>query len=107
MPQGRRALLVYPRFARNNLLNYENTPRFYPGKRAVMPPLGLLTFAGLLVERGWEVRLVDENVQELDPRELHWPDAVFFSGMHPQKRRLNHILDEANALGKFTVVGGP
>ncbi|HEY8430434.1 MAG TPA: B12-binding domain-containing radical SAM protein [Sandaracinaceae bacterium] len=104
---GRRALLVYPRFARNNLLNYENMTRFYPGKRAVMPPLGLITFAPLLIERGWEVRLVDENVAELDPEELHWPDAVFFSGMHPQRRRLNRILEEANALGKVTVVGGP
>jgi hypothetical protein len=33
----RRILLVYPQFARNNLLNYENMALLYPGCRAVMP----------------------------------------------------------------------
>jgi hopanoid C-2 methylase len=104
---GRHALLVYPHFGPNNFLAYEHMCGFYPGKRAVMPPLGLLTFAPLLVERGWRVRLVDENVQRLDASHLEWADAVFFSGMHPQKARLNRLLQEAKARGRLTVVGGP
>ena len=80
---------------------------FYLGKRAVMPPLGLLTFAPLLVERGWQVRLVDENVRRLESHHLEWADAVFFSGMHPQKARLDRLLQESNARGRLTVVGGP
>ena len=104
---GPRALLVYPHFGRNNLLNYENMTPFYPGKRAVMPPLGLLTLAGLLLQRGWQVRLVDENVRTLDPDDLQWAQVVFFSGMHPQKARLTYLLDKANACGRLTIVGGP
>jgi radical SAM superfamily enzyme YgiQ (UPF0313 family) len=99
-------LLVYPRFTRNNLFGYENMVRFYPGKRAVMPPLGLLVFAARLDET-WDVRMVDENVRPLLPGELEWADVVALSGMHPQRRRLVQILEEANRLCKITVIGGP
>lgn len=106
-PAARHALLVYPHFGPNNFLACEHMCAFYLGKRAVMPPLGLLTFAPLLVERGWQVRLVDENVRRLESHHLEWADAVFFSGMHPQKARLNRLLQESNARGRLTVVGGP
>ena len=102
----RRILLVYPRFARNNLLNYENMAPFYPGKGAVMPPLGLLLFAARLGD-GWNVRLIDENLRPLAPADLAWSEVVALSGMHPQRRRITQILDEANRLGKITVLGGP
>ncbi len=38
---GKNVLLVYPRFMPNHILNYEYLMPFYPGKLAVMPPLGL------------------------------------------------------------------
>src|SRR5262245_54009943 len=91
----RRILLVYPCFSRNNLLNDEQMTPFYPGKRAVMPPLGLLTFAALL-KPGWEVRLVDENVRSVEEADLRWAEVVAISGMHPQRRRICAILEEAN-----------
>src|SRR5713226_6178267 len=102
----RRILLVYPRFARNNLLNYENMAPFYPGKQAVMPPLGLLLLAARLGD-AWEVRLIDENLRPLAPADLAWSEVVALSGMHPQRRRITEVLAEANRLGKITVLGGP
>ena len=52
-PMGitKKILLVYPRFPGNNLLNYEHMVRQFPGVGSVLPPLGMLTFAGLLDER--------------------------------------------------------
>ena len=102
-----RALLAYPRFSRNQLLNYEGMTPFYPGLRAVMPPLGLLTFGAVLLARGFEVRLVDENVRAVCDEDLAWADAVFLSGMHPQRARLCALLERARAHGKPSIVGGP
>jgi len=102
----RRILLVYPRFARNNLLNYEYSTSFYPGKHAVMPPLGLLLL-GAMLRPDHDVRMVDENVRPIAPDEMHWADVVAVSAMHPQRGRVNEIVDEANRLGKITILGGP
>src|SRR5207248_1142948 len=93
----RRILLVYPRFARNNLLNYENMAPLYPGRRAVMPPLGLLLFGGRL--RDYDLRLVDENVNPLQQTDLEWADVVAISAMHPQRRRVHEIVKKANRMG--------
>lgn len=107
-PPLRKVLLVYPRFAPNNLLNFEWQLPFYPGKHAVMPPLGLLILGGLLMEAGgFELRFIDENVRRLSPDELAWADVVALSGMHPQKRRIIEIITDAKRLGKLTVLGGP
>jgi hypothetical protein len=102
------ALLVYPRFVADHILNYEYLTPFFPGKLAVMPPLGLLAFAGLLRDRGgFELRLIDENVTALSPADLSWADIVCVSGMHLERKRICEILDAANAAGKVTVLGGP
>jgi radical SAM superfamily enzyme YgiQ (UPF0313 family) len=101
-----RMLLVYPRFARNNILNYEWMMPFYPGKQAVMPPLGVLAFAAR-AQSEWSIRIVDENVRPLADADLAWADVVGVSGMHPQRRRITAILAAANRLGRITIVGGP
>jgi hopanoid C-2 methylase len=102
----RRILLVYPRFARNNLLNYEYSASFYLGKHAVMPPLGLLLI-GAKLRQDHDVRMVDENVRALTPDDLAWGDVVALSAMHPQRSRVNEIVAEARRLGKITILGGP
>ena len=98
--------LVYPRFDGHHVVSFAGMVPFYPGRRTVMPPLGLLTFAGCLPS-DWPVRLIDENVQPLAEADLRWADVVALSGMHPQRRRIQEILRQANALGKLTVLGGP
>ena len=103
----RRVLMVYPRFSRNNLLGFEHMMRFFPKKEAVLPPLGLLELGGLFEEKGFEVRLVDENVRPLTEEDWAWAEVVGVSGMHPQRRRIETILNEAKARRLPSVVGGP
>ena len=102
-----RVLLAYPRFARNNLLGFEHMMRLFPGKKAVLPPLGLLELASLLRERGFEVRIVDENVRRLDENDWRWAHAVGVSGMHPQRARMTEVLREARNRGLPSLIGGP
>ena len=63
------------------------------GKRALLPPLGLLTVAALL-PADWEVRLVDMNVQALENADLAWCDVVFLSGMLVQHESMRQIVSE-------------
>ncbi len=104
--QGR-ILLAYPYFSTNNILSYEQMMSLYPGRRAVMSPLALLVLGARLLRDGWDVRLVDENVRRLERADLQCADVVAISGMHAQRRRIVEILEEANALGKITALGGP
>jgi hopanoid C-2 methylase len=101
-----RILLVYPFFSQDHLVNFSYMSPFYPGRHAVMPPLGLLTFAGCLPGE-WDVRLVDENVRPVRKADLEWADIVALSGMHPQRERIHEILGQARELGKLTILGGP
>lgn len=101
-----RILLVYPRFSKSHLLNYEFMAPFYPGKRGVMPPTGLLIIAGVFEADGWEVRIHDENVDPLTAEVLAFSHVVGFSGMHQQRARMTALIDQCNAAGKLTVVGG-
>ncbi|MGE0791890.1 MAG: B12-binding domain-containing radical SAM protein [Sandaracinaceae bacterium] len=106
-PGVERILLVYPRFTRNNLLGFEHMMPLFPGKKAVLPPLGLLELGALFLGEGYEVRFVDENVGELTENDWRWADLVGVSGMHPQRPRIQAILDQAHARGLRTMIGGP
>lgn len=76
------------------------------GKRALLPPLGLLTVAALL-PRDWELRLCDMNVAPLEDSNLAWADVVFLSGMLVQRPSMLEVAERARAAGKTIVVGGP
>jgi radical SAM superfamily enzyme YgiQ (UPF0313 family) len=76
------------------------------GKRALLPPLGLLTVAALLPS-DWEVRLCDMNVRPLDDADLDWADVVFLSGMLVQRPSMLEVAARARAAGKTIVAGGP
>ena len=62
-------LLVYPEFP-DTFWSFKHALRFV-GKKASMPPLGLLTIAAMLPAE-WEKRLVDMNVSRLTRRDLEW-----------------------------------
>ncbi len=99
-----RALLVYPEFP----MSYWGQQRALPltGKRAVVPPLGLLTVASLLPKH-WALRLVDMNVGPLDEEALAWADVVMVSAMRVQRESFHAVVRRAHALGKRVVAGGP
>jgi radical SAM superfamily enzyme YgiQ (UPF0313 family) len=99
-----RALLVHPTFPAS-FWSYESILALV-GKKALMPPLGLLTVAALLPET-WECRLVDCNVRPVTDADWAWAEIVLVSGMIVQKPDLLRIVGESRARQKPVVVGGP
>ncbi len=97
-------LCVSPRFP-ETYWGHEHSLRLV-GKRALLPPLGLLTVAALL-PRDWEVRLCDMNTRPLDDSDLDWADVIFLSGMLVQRPSMLEVAARARARGKTVVVGGP
>jgi len=99
-----RVLLVYPKFPTTYWGFQHSLPII--GKRATLPPLGLISVAALLPS-AWELRLVDLNIARLRESDLRWADVVLVSGMLVQESSMHEILARARELGRRTVVGGP
>lgn len=96
-------LLVYPQmpdtfYAMQHLLRIS-------GKKAVYPPLGLLTVASLLPEE-WPRKLVDLNVTPLTSQDLEWADLVFLSAMNVQENSVREIIKQCKLAGVRIVAGG-
>ena len=100
----RRILLVYPEFEPT----YWGMQHFLPmiGKKALMPPLGLITIAAL-TPPGYECRLVDLNCRTLSDDDIAWADLACFSAMLFQKRALFRAARRCRDAGKLVVFGGP
>ncbi|MGC8908280.1 MAG: B12-binding domain-containing radical SAM protein [Desulfomonilaceae bacterium] len=79
---------------------------FFSGRRAVVPPLGLLTVAALLPAH-WNARVVDLDARELEQADWDWADVVMLSGMIVQKHSMLSVIEEAKQRHKTVVVGGP
>lgn len=97
-------LLIYPEVP-TTFWSFKHALKFI-NKKAVLPPLGLLTVAKLLPS-DWEKRLVDLNVKKLNDEDIKWADYVFISGMIIQKKSAMEVVARAKALKKFVVAGGP
>ncbi len=65
-----------------------------------------MVIAALFEADGWEVKIHDENVSPVPEGLVDWADVVGLSGMHQQRAKIVEHVDEANARGKLTVVGG-
>src|SRR5215831_7990389 len=100
----RRILCVFPRYE-PSLGSFEYAYDITGSLRAFMPPQGLLVIAAS-VPASWEVRFIDENIDEATPQDFAWADAVFVSGMHVQRPRITDICGRAHAAGKPAVLGG-
>jgi radical SAM superfamily enzyme YgiQ (UPF0313 family) len=100
----RHILLVYPEFPKTYWGMQYSLTMF--GKKAVMPPLGLITIAAMTPAQ-YEFRLVDMNCRPLTADDLAWADMVCFSAMLPQKESLFKTAARCKSTGKLVVFGGP
>ena len=99
-----RALLLYPIFP-SSFWSFEKAVEGL-GKKAFMPPLGLVTVASLLPQ-SWDFRLIDHNIESVSEEDWEWADLVLMSGMIAQKKDFLEQIREAKKRGKKVVVGGP
>jgi radical SAM superfamily enzyme YgiQ (UPF0313 family) len=99
-----KVLMVWPRFP-PSFWGFEGMLEVLP-ERSVMPPLGLITLAGLC-PANWQIRLIDRAFEELLDRDLLWADLVMVSAMHAQRVDARVVLARARSLGRRTFIGGP
>jgi len=104
MPQMN-ALLVSPEFP-TSYWGYQHALEFV-GKKSVMPPLGLLTVAGMFPDDEYNLRLVDMNIEPLTDADIEWADAVFTSTMIVQQQSLIDVAKRCRAAATPLVAGGP
>ncbi len=78
----------------------------FVSKKALLPPMGLLTVAAMLPE-SWEKKLVDMNVTSLRDSDIAWADYVFITGMVIQKTSVDRIVERCKRLNAKTIAGGP
>jgi radical SAM superfamily enzyme YgiQ (UPF0313 family) len=97
-------ILIYPEFP-DTFWSYKHALKFI-GKRALLPPLGLLTVAAMLPPE-WSVRLVDTNVRHLTNNDLAWADYAFVSAMIVQRESARNIIARCKESGVRIVAGGP
>ena len=97
-------LLVYPTTP-ETFWSFKHVLRFV-SKRASIPPLGLLTIAAFLPTE-WQVRLVDQNVNQLTDDDLRWADYVMLSAMIVHKTSVGEIVSRCRRVGTPIVAGGP
>lgn len=99
-----KALLVYPEFP-PSYWGLTHALKFI-GKKALMPPLGLLTVASMFPPE-WEIRVVDTNVHPLTDDDLAWADLVCISAMVVQKKSMNEVTRRCREIGVPVAAGGP
>ena len=102
--KNKKILLVYPDYP-DTFWGFKHAIKFI-SKKAVYPPLGLLTVATLL-PNNWEKKLVDLNVKILKDEDLKWADYVFISAMDVQKKSVREIINRCQKIGAKIVAGGP
>lgn len=97
-------LLIYPEFP-DTFWSFKHALKFV-GKRAALPPLGLLTIASMLPQQ-WSRRLVDTNVRRLTEKDLAWADCAFISAMVVQRESARRVIIRCKEAGLRIVAGGP
>jgi radical SAM superfamily enzyme YgiQ (UPF0313 family) len=99
-----RVLLLNPAFSQT-FYSLERVLRML-GRKAVHPPLGLITVAALLPQ-DWELKLIDLTFQTINQRDWDTCDLVLISGMNVQHQGIVEMTQEAKKRGKKVAVGGP
>ncbi len=99
-----RILLVNPEVP-VTFWSFKNALKFI-SKRAILPPLGLLTVAAML-PKSWEKKLIDMTTTKLRDRDIRRADYVFLTAMAIQKDSARRVIDRCKKLGVKVVAGGP
>ena len=99
-------LMLYPKFPEQTFWNTSRSVQLLWGRKAIMPPLGLLTIAAYLPP-DFSLRLVDRNVAEESAGDWEWADVVFLSVMMAQREDYQECVANAKMRGKPIAVGGP
>ena len=99
-----RILLIYPEIP-ETYWSYRHSLSFV-GKKALMPPLGLLTVAAIMGD-AYDYRLVDMNVRELDDSDLEWADMALISAMIVQRPSMEEVIRRCNQASLPVAAGGP
>ncbi len=99
-----RILLVHPVFP-DTFWSYKYALEFI-SKKALNPPLGLLTVAAML-PADWEKKLVDMNITGLADADILWADYVFIGAMNVQKESTREVIRRCHQLNRKIVAGGP
>jgi len=97
-------LLVYPENP-DTYWSFKHALKFV-SKKAVNPPLGLITVASLLPLH-WEKKLIDMNVSRLREHDIKQADYVFISAMSVQLKSVYEVIRRCKSAGKKIVAGGP
>jgi radical SAM superfamily enzyme YgiQ (UPF0313 family) len=101
---GIKALLVYPEMPTTYWSMRYALP--FLGRKAALPPLGLLTVAAML-PKDWELRVLDLNVEPISRQDVEAADLVFTSAMLVQRASLEGVIALCREAGKPLVAGGP
>lgn len=96
--------MVYPEYP-DSFWSYKHVLTLI-GKKANLPPLGLMTVSSLLPAE-FEKKLVDMNISPLTDEDILWADFVFISGMIVQKESSMSVIKRCKKLGIKTIAGGP
>ena len=97
-------LLLYPKNP-DTFWSFKHALKFI-SKKAVHPPLGLLTVAAMLPKK-WNKKVIDMNVQKLKDEDIEWADYVFIGAMEVQKESVKKVLERCKAHSVKIVAGGP
>jgi radical SAM superfamily enzyme YgiQ (UPF0313 family) len=97
-------LLVSPRTP-DTFWSFRHALRFV-AKRSALPPLGLLTVAGML-PADWSCELVDLDVSRLKDEQILQADYVLISGMLIHKSSADQVIERCRALNRPVIGGGP
>ncbi len=98
------ALFVYPKFP-PSYWGFKYALEFL-GKKSSMPPLGLLTIAGMF-PKNYNLKVVDINIEPLMDAHIEWADVVLTSTMIVQKDSLYEVAERCNRAGVPIIAGGP
>ncbi|MDQ7782204.1 MAG: radical SAM protein, partial [Desulfomonilaceae bacterium] len=98
-------LLIYPNSPHNLGDRVDSSVRM-TGKKAYLPPLGLITVAALLPQ-DWSMKLVDCSFQTVSQKDWNEAELVVISGTIVQIGSIIQVIREAKERGKIVAVGGP